>query len=99
MQEAVIEVPPTLEPLTAALTDGLAGAAATAGSLELQVRGMLVRTCPLVSMTVASIVLEVPLLALMIVPPTVLTESEIDWTGHVVKSCGLLLLFPTDAKT
>ena len=67
MQEAVIEVPPTLDPLTAALTDALAGAAATAGSRELQVSGMLPRIWLAVSTTVALIVLEVPLAALMMV--------------------------------
>ena len=87
-----------MDPLTAALTDALAGAAATAGSRELQVSGMLPRIWLAVSTTVALIVLEVPLAALMMVPPVVLTESEIDWTGHVVKSWGSLLLFPTDAK-
>ena len=51
------------------------------------------------STTVALIVLDVPLGALMMGPPVVLTESKIDCTGQVVKSCGLLLLFPTEAKT
>jgi hypothetical protein len=98
MQEAVIDVPPTFAPLTFALTLALADAEATAGSEELQVSGMSLKVLSSTSTTVASMVLEVPLGALMMVSPVVLTAREIDFTGHVVKFTGLLLLFPTEAK-
>src|SRR5215471_11070375 len=94
MQDAVTVVPPALVLLTAPAVLTVA----TSGWLELQVRSGAI-AFPEMSKTPLLMVAELPLAALMTVPPVFATAKPIDCTGQVLNVIGTLLVLAIEANS